>query len=225
LAIVAVVVVSAGYFVLWGSEDWAGKFLFIESRTIVEAEVLQGKWSILIDFPFYRYDVSTGRIEYYGNSFDLGKLLAVYGSLLAYRGAGGGTSSCLYPIYSTPCAACDGTSILYSIDKDGTVHITYENKQIVLSLNQHWQTENESIEHFEGAVVRFKQTTTIENLGYWKKANIRIHNSPTMFLIYSARLHIEEQRALPQQERTQQSNNSNNEEHLLFNRSTLPHCS
>ena len=168
----AVVVASAGYFLLWGREDTAGRFLFIELRTIVEAEVLEGKWVRFVDFPYYWYNVSTGRIEYSERPFDLDRLLAVYGSLLAYRGAGRGTSSNLYPIYSTPCTAGDGTSIIESIDKDGTARIIYENKKIVLSLNQQWRIENETIEHFKEAVVRFKQTITIENLGFWKKTNI-----------------------------------------------------
>jgi len=176
-----------------GSEDRPGRFLFIESRTIVEAQVLEGKWGRLMDFPHYWYNVSTGRIEYSGEPFDLDKLLAVYGSLLAYRGARGtssfypigGTSSYLYPIYSTPCAPCDGASSLDSIDKDGTVHITYEDKQIVLSPNQQWRIENETIEQFKEAVVRFKETTTIENFGYWKKTNIspRIVRSLSILLV------------------------------------------
>ncbi|MCJ7506423.1 hypothetical protein MUP05_08165 [Candidatus Bathyarchaeota archaeon] len=172
LIAVMTVAVSTGYFVLWRSEDRAGNFLFIESRTIIEAEVLEGKWVRFVDFPYYWYNVSTGRIEYSERPFDLDRLLAVYGSLLAYRGAGRGTSSYLYPIYSTPCAAGDGTSIIESIDKDGTARIIYETKQIVLSPNQQWRIENETIEHSKEAVVRFKQTITIENLGFWKKTNI-----------------------------------------------------
>jgi hypothetical protein len=183
---VAVVVVSAGYFILFGREDSAGRFLFIESRTIIEAQVLEGKWVRFVDFPYYWYNVSTGRIEYSERPFNLDRLLAVYGSLLAYRGAGRGTSSYLYPIYSTPCTAGDDTSIIIeSIDKDGTAHIIYEKRQIVLSPNQHWLIENETIEHFKEAVVRFKETTTIENFGYWKKTNIssRIVRSLSILLV------------------------------------------
>ncbi|MCJ7505676.1 hypothetical protein MUP05_04315 [Candidatus Bathyarchaeota archaeon] len=184
-AIAAVVVASAGYFILREREDSAGRFLFIESRTIIEAQVLEGKWVRFVDFPYYWYNVSTGRIVYSEKPFDLDKLLAVYGSLLAYRGAGRGISSNLYPIYSTPCTAGDGTSIIESIDKDGTARIIYENEQIVLSPNQHWRIENETVEHFKEAVVRFKQTTTIENLGFWKKTNIisRISRSLSILLV------------------------------------------
>ncbi len=185
LIAVMTVAVSTGYFVLWGIEDRAGNFLFLESRTIIEAEVLEGKWVRFVDFPYYWYNVSTGKIEYSERPFDLDRLLAVYGSLLAYRGAGRGTSSYLYPIYSTPCAAGDGTSIIESIDKDGTARIIYETKQIVLSPNQQWRTENETIEHFKEAVVRFKQTITIENLGFWKKTNLisRISRSLSVLLV------------------------------------------
>lgn len=177
---VAVVVVSSRYFILSWREDSAGRFLFIESRTIIEAQVLEGKWGRLIDFPHYQYDVSMGRIEYSEQPYDLERLIAVYGSFLTYRPAEGisssypigGISSCLYPIYSTPCTACNDTSIIESIDKDGTVHIVYESKEIVLSPNQRWQIQNETIEHFKDALVKFKQTVTIENLGFWKKTNL-----------------------------------------------------
>jgi hypothetical protein len=173
-------VASAGYLILLGREDSAGRFLFIESRTIVEAQVLEGKWGRLVDFPHYQYDVSMGRIEYSEQPYDLERLIAVYGSLLAYRPAEGtassypigGISSCLYPIYSIPCTACDDTSIIESIDRDGTVRIIYESKEIVLSPNQRWQVQNETIEHFKDALVKFKQTVTIENLGFWKKTNL-----------------------------------------------------
>lgn len=185
LIAVMTVAVSTEYFILRWREDSAGRFLFLESRTIIEAEVLEGKWVRFVDFPYYWYNVSTGRIEYSERPFDLDRLLAVYGSLLAYRGAGRGTSSYLYPIYSTPCAAGDGTSIIESIDKDGTARIIYETKQIVLSPNQQWRVENETIEHSKEAVVRFKQTITIENLGFWKKTNIisRISRSPSIPLV------------------------------------------
>jgi hypothetical protein len=169
---VAVVVVSAGYFILLGREDSAGRYLFIESRTIIEAQVLQGKWAKFADFPYYWYNVLTGRIEYSEKPFDLDKLLAVYGSLLAYRGAGRGTSSYLYPIYATPYTVGDDRLIIESIDKNGTARIIYENRQIVLSPNQQWRIENETTEYSKEAVVRFKQTITIENLGFWKKTNI-----------------------------------------------------
>jgi hypothetical protein len=177
---VTAVGISAWYFVLREREDSSGKFLFIELRTIVEVQVLQGNWGRLIDFPSYRYDVSTGKITYSARPFDLDKLLAVYGSFLTYRPAAGtsssypigGISSCLYPIYSTPSKTCDSTSSIGSIDKDGTAHIIYNTKEIVLSLKQQWRTENETIESSEKAVVKFKQTTTIENLGFWKKTNI-----------------------------------------------------
>lgn len=184
-AIGAVVAASAGYFILLGREDSAGRFLFIESRTIIEAQVLEGKWIRFVDFPYYWYNVSTGRIEYSESPFDLPKLLGVYGSLLAYRGAGRGTSSNLYPIYSTPYTACDGTSIIESIDKNGTAHIIYENRQIVLSPNQQWRIENETTEYSKEAVVRFKQTITIENLGFWKKTNLisRISRSLSIPLV------------------------------------------
>lgn len=198
LAVVAVAV-SAGYFVLREREDSSSEFLFIESRTIVEVEVLQGKWGRLIDFPHYRYDVSTGRIEYAGPPFDLDKLIAVYGSFLTYRPAEGtssfypigGISSCLYPIYSAPCKTCDSTSSIGSIDKDGTAHIIYESKEIVLSPKQQWRTMNETIENSEGAVVKFKQTTTIENLGFWKKANT--YSTLAVSPIYPVVLAVEDQ--------------------------------
>jgi len=177
---VAIIVASAGYLILRGREDSAGRFLFIESRTIVEAQVLEGKWGKLIDFPHYSYDVSMGRIEYSEQPFDLERLIAVYGSLIAYRPAQGtsssypigGISSCLYPVYSTPCTPCDETSIIESINEDGTVRIIYESEEIVLSPNQRWQVLNETIEHFKDAVVKFKQTATIENLGFWRKTNL-----------------------------------------------------
>jgi len=175
----AAVTVSVAYFALLGSEDSTGKFLFVESRTIVEIEVLQGKWVRMIDFPSYWYNVSTGRITYSGRPFDLDKLLAVYGSLLAYRGAGRGVSSCLNPIYSTPFLdPCDSSLSISSINKDGTAHVIYQNQEIVVSLNQQWQTENETIENSDGAVVRFKRAVTIENLGFWKKTNISRNGGP-----------------------------------------------
>jgi hypothetical protein len=184
--------VSAWYLMLPRRTDSAGNFLFMELRTIVEAEVLQGKWGRMIDFPSYRYNVSTGRIDFSGKPFDLDKLVAVYGSLLAYRGAGRGVSSCLYPIYSTPFLdPCDSKSSIGSIDKDGTAHMVYENKQIVLSLNQQRRIESETIENSDGAVVKFKRTITIENLGFWKKANMMNHSSATVSLTYPVILQIE----------------------------------
>ena len=178
---IATVTMSVAYFTLWKSEDSTRKFLFLELRTIIEAHVLQGKWGRLIDFPHYRYDVSTGRIEYSENPFDLDRLIAVYGSLVAYRPAAGtpsdlpigGASSYLYPIYSTPFLdPLDRSLTISNIDSDGTAHTIYESKEIVLSLKQQWRTENETLESSERAVVKLIHTTTIENLGFWKKTNI-----------------------------------------------------
>ena len=190
---------SAGYLVLRGREDSSGKFLFIELRTIVEAQVLQGNWGMLIDYPHYRYDVSTGGIEYAGEPYDLEKLIAVYGSLLAYRPAEGtsssypigGISSLLYPIYSTPSETFDSTLSFDRIDKDGTTHLIYESKEIVLALKQQWRTENETIQSTEKAVVKLKQTTTIENLGFWKKTNIQ--STLAMYPVYPVILGVEDQ--------------------------------
>ena len=190
---------SAGYLVLRGREDSSSKFLFIELRTIVEAQVLQGNWGMLIDYPHYRYDVSTERIEYAGQPYDLDKLIAVYGSLLAYRPAEGtsssypigGISSLLYPIYSTPSETFDSTLSFDRIDKDGTTHLIYESKEIVLALKQQWRTENETIQSTEKAVVKLKQTTTIENLGFWKKTNIQ--STLAMYPVYPVILGVEDQ--------------------------------
>lgn len=156
------------------------KYVFIETWTLWDVEVLEGHWTLHIDFPTY---------SYYGGKLEIGEydpqiatkptFLALWGdgiSLRVINDFGGGAASDIRGIYELPFRSKGNEHFeVLRIEPDGTVIVRFHEKILTLKQNESWRmtTEPQTKEVFSG-VIKESFTYTIRNFGLWSKHDIRL---------------------------------------------------
>lgn len=156
------------------------KYVFIETWTTWDVEVIEGHWTLHIDFPIYSYH--DGQLEISEPNPQLvakPTFLALWGdhiSLRVVNDFGGGAASDIIGIYELPFRPKGNEHFeLIRIEPDGTVIVRFHEKMLTLKQNESWQmtTEPQIKEVFSGTI-KESFTYTIRNFGLWSKGNIKV---------------------------------------------------
>lgn len=155
------------------------KYVFIETWTLWDVEVIEGRWTLHIDFPTY---------SYYGGKLEIREsdppitikptFLALWGdgiSLRVVNDFGGGAASDIRGIYELPFRAKDNEHFeLLRIEPDGTVVARFHEKILTLKQDESWHMTTEpQIKETRSGKIKESFTYTIRNFGLWSKQNIR----------------------------------------------------
>jgi hypothetical protein len=139
----------------------AGTYIFIEQRTHIHGELLEGNYrGLMIDFPTYSFESKNGTLTGILNFEINDSLVAIYGSGLVLSGAaGGGASTGLDGVYDIPYKK-DDLQIL-KIDPDGTAQINYKGLPITLRNGEEWTNTTSRIDSKEVGNMKGKAMLTI----------------------------------------------------------------
>lgn len=155
------------------------KYIFIETWTTWDVEVLEGRWTLHIDFPTYLY--YGGKLEIRESDPQIATkptFLTLWGdgiSLRVVNDSGGGTASDIRGVYELPFRPKDNEYFqLLRIEPDGTVVTRFHGKQLTLKQNESWHITTEpQIKQVFSGTIKESFTHTIRNFGLLSKRDIR----------------------------------------------------
>jgi len=154
------------------------QYLFIETWSRWQVEVLQGEFGLCIDGPTYFYDPgqqalsSTGWFRDYKLSANR-SFLALWGHGFSLHGGRcGGIGSGLTGIYSLPSPASPYFELL-TIAPDGTATVHFRGQLLTLAPGESWQTVTEpEIKWFGDALIKEYFVHSVTNFGFWPKRKL-----------------------------------------------------
>ena len=156
-------------------------YLFIETWTQWNVEVLQGSFGLMIDIPTYSYDVDQQTLDVFPIDPQLTKdrsFIALWGdgiSLHVLKGTGGGASSMITGIYGLPFQSSDRSLELLEIKPDGSATVQFQGKDLTLHPGQSWQASTDpEIKRFDTSLIKESFTYSITNFGPWPRAKLHI---------------------------------------------------